>query len=152
MSTDGEANAPEIGSDDWWQNRQRQRAEEKAQKSQTLKAACPALASLGILHIVWSYNGEGDSGEIHDVTITGNGTAPKTLNKLKATLTTAFDPDTCAKLDWDKLEDAVWQLIPDGFENNDGGYGEVDLDTANSSIQVRHSQRVIDVEYEEENF
>jgi hypothetical protein len=63
-----------------------------------------------------------------------------------------FDPETREKLDWGKIEDAVWDLIPDGFENNDGGFGEVVLEVPTSNIQVRHSQRISDVDYDEENF
>lgn len=151
MSTEGADSTPEIGSEDWWEAHLRQREAAKAQSAQRLKDACPALASLGVTNIIWAYDGEGDSGSMQDITVTGSGTAPKTIDALKELLK-GFDPETCEKLNWDKLKDAVWDLIPDGFENNDGGYGEVELKTTTGSIQVRHNQRITDVEYEEDNY
>lgn len=151
MSTDGAENAPEIGSQEWFDCWQARRQREKADSAQRLKDACPALATLGITNIVWSYDGYGDSGDIQNVEIKGSGNEPKSIEDLKAAFK-GFDPDTQAKLEWSKLENAVWQLMPDGFENNSGGYGEVDVDAVNSRVQVRHNQRIEEVEYEEDNY
>ncbi len=151
MSTEGAENTPEIGSDDWWNNWQQRREQQKADSAQKLKAACPALAALGISSITWTYNGEGDSGSMEDTAISGGGTAPGSIDELKEAFK-GFDPETQEKLNWDKLEDCVWQLIPDGFENNAGGYGEVELTTGTNRIQVRHNQRIEETEYEEEDY
>lgn len=151
MSTEGAENTPEIGSDDWWNNWQQRRTQEKAASAQRLKDACPALAALGISSITWTYDGAGDSGDMEDTVIKGSGTEPKSIEDLKEAFK-GFDPETQEKLNWEKLEGCVWELIPDGFENNEGGYGEVELTTGTSRIQVRHNQRIEDVEYEENDY
>lgn len=151
MSNEEAEPRPEIGTDAWWAQVQEQSRQTKRAAAQRLKDAAPALASLGVTHIIWAYDGYGDSGEMTDTTVTGNGNAPESLEDLKLSFK-GFDPETQAKLDWGKLEEAVWQLMPDGFENNSGGFGEIDLDTVNSRIQVRHNQRIEETEYEEENY
>lgn len=151
MSTDGAENTPEIGGERWWSEWQERRGREKRASAQALKDACPALASLGISSIVWRYDGSGDSGAMEDVEIKGRGTVPESIEALKEAFK-GFDPETQEKLNWIKLEECVWQLVPDGFENNSGGYGEVELNASTSEIQVRHNQRIEDTAYEEENY
>jgi hypothetical protein len=39
-----------------------------------------------------------------------------------------------------KVEDAIWDLLPSGFENNEGGQGEVTIDIETGKITVEHDQ------------
>lgn len=44
-----------------------------------------------------------------------------------------------ADFDADKLMDHFLELLPSGFENNEGGSGEVELSTKTGKITVRHN-------------
>ena len=46
------------------------------------------------------------------------------------------------------LEDFAWMLLFEyhcGFENNDGGYGLIVIDTRETAITIDHNDRVTDV-------
>lgn len=151
MSDEKPENKPEIGTDAWWQQVQEQRRQASLSAAQCLKDACPTLAGSGITSVVWRYDGYGDSGEITGAEIKGNDKAPQNLEALK-TLCKLSDQDGQHALNYDNLENAVWQLLPAGFENNEGGFGEVALDVVNGGVQVRHNYRVEATEYEEKNY
>ena len=102
-----------------------------------LSVICPELFLIGCVKCHVSYSGEGDSGgvdhisyaDINDVCIT------KVPQKLL-----------------DAMETAVYYLLPVGFENNDGGYGEITIDIQNKKVALEHNERVIEVDYSEKEF
>jgi hypothetical protein len=102
-----------------------------------LSVICPELFLIGCVKCHVSYSGEGDSGGVDHISYVD-------IN------------DVCIievpqKL-LDAMETAVCYLLPGGFENNDGGYGEITIDIQNKKVKLEHNERVVDVEVSEQNF
>jgi hypothetical protein len=114
-----------------------------------LKAACTPLAALGVARIIWSYDGYGDQGQLEDCELQGtNDTAPNTWKALDEVCKT-LDAITQEQLNKEKLEELVYELLPEGFEINDGSYGQVVLETDTREIRIEHNERFTDSRYEE---
>ena len=126
-----------------------------------------AMKRLGITQAVVTYDGEGDSGGIEDVQIEGGeDAADETLRLVRVVGSYRFDNDCGAEyitqlfegLESD-FEDAISGFADDlidhaghgGYENNEGGYGEVtivapDDDNPEGLITVDHNDRIITTE------
>lgn len=50
------------------------------------------------------------------------------------------------------FEAAVWEILPCGWENNEGSFGEVDIDLINSTIHMVVNERISDVNTYERDF
>lgn len=131
---------------------------------QTIKRFCQLLASYGVHKIHGSYDGSGDSGDI-DISFQWRNNAEQPTGYTAPTLDDRA-PDVGGS--WDSLsaargrltgvkdaiitdkmltnfEDAMFQLIPGGWEINDGSFGEIDVDVATGDIDVTHNARYTDV-------
>lgn len=104
----------------------RKRAAE--QRVETRAALLVELRALGVTSIEMQYEGYGDSGNVEEVLV-----SPDTI-----TLTEEM------RL---RVEDFGWDLayaLSPGFENNEGGYGELTWALATDKIDVSHSNRYIE--------
>jgi hypothetical protein len=140
----------DSGADDFFANYLRLAEERKQAAAAQLKAACAPLASVGIKQITWSYDGSGDSGDMEGRYITN--VHGQCSEKDYAAAIKGLDQELQKQLTLEELEKAVWELLPDGFEVNDGGYGEVILDTAARAISVQHNARITETEYSETEY
>jgi hypothetical protein len=89
--------------------------------------------------VVAAYDGEGDSGQINDITATAADESEVSLEGLPC------GPDTLLA---DELDDFAWQCLGayhGGFENNDGGYGDVTIDVTEGKVYIDHNDRFVDV-------
>ena len=103
---------------------QRRAAEQRVETRASLLCQ---LRALGVRSIEVQYEGYGDSGNVEDVVV-----APDTV-----TLT-----DELRR----RVEDFGWDFayaLSPGFENNEGGYGELTWVLATDNIDVSHSNRYI---------
>lgn len=86
------------------------------------------LRMAGIHELVGTYDGYGDSGNYEDITLDGGAVTPsKDLTE--------------------DLGDFVWEVayfLHNGFEINEGGYGELTWDIETDRIALDHSDRFID--------
>lgn len=103
-----------------------QRAAE--QRVVTRAALLTELRTLGVTKIEVQYEGYGDSGNVEDVVVT---------------------PDTIALSEElrRRVEDFGWDFayaLSPGFENNEGGYGEVTWAVEADKIDVSHSNRYVE--------
>ncbi|WP_428929542.1 DUF6878 family protein [Marinibacterium sp. SX1] len=85
------------------------------------------LRALGVTGLKVQYEGYGDSGNVEDVIVT---------------------PDTATLTDEQRrrVEDFGWDFayaLSPGFENNEGGYGELTWSLEADKIDVSHSNRYI---------
>ena len=103
---------------------QRRAAEQRAE---TRAALLSELRALGVTSIEVQYEGYGDSGNIEDVVVT-----PDTISLSEELRRRVED------FGWD----FAYALCP-GFENNEGGYGELTWVLATDNIDVSHSNRYI---------
>jgi hypothetical protein len=124
------------------------KAEAERRRELLPAAKRPILAALkraGIANLEIAYDGEGDGGQIGEITATDGDGKPVPLKgsvllnldgtRRKYCLTEALDAFT-----WEVLS-----LYHDGFEINDGGFGTLSIDVAERSFTLEHSDRVIDV-------
>ena len=89
------------------------------------------LRSVGITQIEGRYDAYGDSGNVEDITIT-----PEEIS--------------ASNHMGERLKDFVWRVAygeHPGFENNDGGFGELTWDVVADSITLDHGNRFTDVNY-----
>ena len=98
------------------------------QRVETRAALLSELRALGVRSIEVQYEGYGDSGNIEDVVVT---------------------PDTISLSEElrRRVEDFGWDFayaLSPGFENNEGGYGELTWVLATDNIDVSHSNRYIE--------
>jgi hypothetical protein len=98
------------------------------------REACPALATLGVTSVRIPYNGYGDEGCVEPPVATRSDDEwvdlPRELEE--------------------KLMDAAEWFLPDGWENNDGAYGELTLDVVRKRIDNELFWRVETSERERE--
>jgi hypothetical protein len=110
---------------------QHREAAQREQARQTLAVTCDRLSELGVTLVDITYDGYGDSGAIESVR--------------------AFAGDKETKLPDDvdeALQDVACELLPGGWEINDGSFGELVLDVAGRKITRQHNWR--STEYDEE--
>lgn len=94
-----------------------------------LKEYCKELYKHGWKEIVVNYSGSGDSCDDFDAKI-WNEEDEFSLSDIKSPSSEFMK----------KVEDAIWDLLPSGFENNEGGSGEVKIDIETGKITVEHDQ------------
>ena len=102
-------------------------AEERVEKRAALLTE---LRALGVTSIEVQYEGYGDSGNVEDVVVTPD------------TITLAEDLRR-------QVEDFGWDFayaLSPGFENNEGGYGELTWSLEADKINVSHSYRYIETD------
>lgn len=110
---------------------------------QRKQALFSTLATHGIHTVTVEYDGEGDSGQINDIAAFTEANAPVDLH-----IPHNADGDTQRATLHDSIEDFCWDILElhhDGFENNDGGFGTFIFTVPDTSIQLRHSDRFVDV-------
>lgn len=98
------------------------------QRIETRAALLSELSALGVTGIEVQYEGYGDSGNVEDVVV-----APHTI--------------TLAEDLRRRVEDFGWDFayaLSPGFENNEGGYGELTWALEADKIDVSHSNRYIE--------
>ena len=98
------------------------------QRVETRAALLSELRTLGVTNIEVQYEGYGDSGNVEDVVVT-----PDTITLTEELRRRAED------FGWD----FAYALSP-GFENNEGGYGELTWALETDMIDVSHSNRYIE--------
>lgn len=95
-----------------------------------------ALQAKGIAAISINYSGSGDSGQIDDV-------VPKGADGV--VLTVVLDSRLV-----EQLENWAYNHIPAGFEIDDGGYGELEIDLTTLKATLRHTNYVMSEESDPE--
>lgn len=102
--------------------------ERKATVAANRCALHETLSSLGVAEIVAEYDAYGDSGNIESVSISPEG----------------FEMEESLNF---RLRDFLWSVVYDlhpGFENNDGGDGEIRWNVEENKIDVDHRERFTD--------
>jgi hypothetical protein len=98
------------------------------------------LKDKNLTKITVSYSGGGDDGCIDDYTAYH-------LNDEGEEVYIPHDQISLLSFS-DTMEDYVYELLSQTIDwdwvNNDGGYGELNIDLENESVSINHSQRVIE--------
>ena len=97
-----------------------------------IRAFCKELHTKGWKTAHITYQGSGDSCDDFNFSLENEETTVA-LNDVKPA-------DLPAHFETKKFEEALWELLPDGFENNDGGDGSIKIDIGTGEICVTHNE------------
>ena len=142
-----------------------------------LKQCCKLLSAYNVSQVVFEYDGGGDSGDINDASIW---LAPDADAVGKVMEKTFNPPPTevvasvtrLKRVSWnhfvderrkeknpiltpaicDKMKDEAFELLPSGWEINDGSYGTVTISVATEEIEIEHNERYTEVRTENFKF
>lgn len=109
--------------------------------AKTLKEYCKELYKHGWKEIVVQYSGSGDNCDDFEAKI-WNEEDEFSMDDVKSP----------PKEFMQKVQDAIWDLLPSGFENNEGGSGEVKIDIETGKITVEHDQYYIESTHTSETY
>jgi hypothetical protein len=133
----------------------------------TIKDFCAMLRTFGspILSMSGEYDGSGDDGDM-DISVRmpapqivtpgntvingGQNTNQYVYRSLRQALDAELKDPEMAKIGLtqtrlDQLEDAMFSLLPGGWEINDGSFGSIDIDVSTGEIEVTHNERYTEV-------
>jgi hypothetical protein len=130
-----------------WEERRRQQREANAVNR---RATFDALAALGIKNIVVTFNGCGDSGQIYDIAV-----SPDAISLAgRVTLDDIFSSTKECPLR-EAVEDMCYAYLDDdfaGWQDNDGAFGEFDIDVARRTVTLHFNARYTTHETSEHTF
>jgi len=99
---------------------------------ETAKAALkreiiPRLKKWGVAKVQCEYCGYGDSGAIDHIAYLDAQGQPVNMDLVRP----ASDPE---------IENVLYEFLPSGFENNEGGQGDVTIDVAAGTVKLEHQE------------
>lgn len=121
---------------------EKQKAEQVKKAKNRLNDVCELLSSLGINEVVGRYDGCGDSGAIDEInyfTSKGAYTGDLPVNPFDSVYTEGLKISL-----HDCFEELFCTFLPDGWEINDGAYGECTLNTLKKIVTIDHNARYTD--------
>ena len=141
-----------------------------------IKLYCKKLLAYNVTALTLEYDGSGDSGDFGSGTVTISPDCAQ-INKRTTEINYAdqqtIDAITRSRhVSWDKfiearraeknpvitaemcdeISDAAFDLLPGGWEINDGSFGSIIIDTASETISVEHNERYTEVRSETFNY
>ncbi|NDD52318.1 hypothetical protein EBZ39_00300 [bacterium] len=106
-----------------------------------IKEQCKELYKHGWKKIEVTYSGSGDSCDNFEFTIFNE---EESFNFSEA--------DTIPREFMKELETNIWDLMPVGFENNEGGSGTIKINIKTGKISVEHDQYYIESHHTSETY
>ena len=107
-----------------------------------------ALARAGITSVIVTFDGYGDSGQIENVEVRAGDALPDLpADQIEFVDPVFDDPEKVARSTHtvsDAIETLVYALLEqthDGWENNDGAYGDFTFDVASRTITLDYNER-----------
>ena len=140
MTDDAKEDAEMVDFIKTWTEQHEARMKAKFAKLKT--EVVPPLRSLGVAIATLDYDGYGDSSSDETLTL-ADADGKRISTSGLAALGLAVEGE---------MIDLMSAVVPDGYENNEGGFGQVILDVAAGTIRNEHSQRVEQIEYIEEEY
>ncbi|HTR34988.1 MAG TPA: hypothetical protein VMH80_03750 [Bryobacteraceae bacterium] len=113
-------------------------------------AVFDALADSGITTVTVNFNGEGDSGQIEDVSALSDGVTvpvPDTQVDVRSVMWGSDAPETTRTPLYDAIEALCYDFLSEthgGWENNDGAFGDFTFGVKDRSIALDFNARFSD--------
>src|ERR1700726_1532882 len=110
-------------------------------------AVFDALAAAGIATVNVTFDGEGDEGQIDNIRADDSPNIPQVQIELQRTSWGRGKLDSTQSTLHDAIETLCYDFLEqqqDGWENNDGAYGEFIFDVAQRSIELEFNARFSD--------
>lgn len=99
-------------------------------KSIFVKKILPALVRYGVARVVVDYSGYGSESSIDSISFLDAAGSPM-----------AYDPDKEPLVA--RLQSVCSEFLPEGFEHNEGGQGDLFVDVQAGTITVEHEENYI---------
>lgn len=119
----------------WFADYVAERARDAQLGRTTIAACCERLVALGVTEVRIAYDGYGDSGGVESIAALAGETDVELPEDLSG-----------------ELSDAAALMLPMGWENEMGAYGELVLEVAARSLTLQHNWRVETYELDEETW
>lgn len=131
----------------------RDRAERAEEVRKERTDLLSVLKAAGITSVEAHYDAYGDSGNIEQVTLLPERPEPERpaaaeAVPLESEVPLDEPPSRLPDAIMTRLQDMLWSTVyalHPGFENNEGGYGDIIWDLATDQIAIEHSERFVDV-------
>jgi hypothetical protein len=118
-----------------------------------------ALAAVGIRRVVVAFDGSGDSGQVESITAFDSQGTERELPTIDIEVSVldfwGTTPPSSQHTLAEAIDGLVWSLLErthGGWENDDGGYGEISFDTAERTIKLELNTRYTETTYHEHEF
>jgi hypothetical protein len=98
-------------------------------KARLKNEVIPRLKKWSVAKVKVEYSGYGDSGCINHIAYLDALDQPVNMDMVRS----ASDPE---------IERVLYEFLPDGFEINDGGQGDVTIDVAAGTVTLEHQENV----------
>lgn len=109
----------------WFDDYQRRRElEQQKTAAEFREQTLPKLQALGIEKVVGGYSGYGDSGDLHDLDCFGPEKQPVEIDESLREVLRRF----------------LYEYLPDGYEINDGGQGNVTINLQTMRVELEHEE------------
>lgn len=109
----------------WFDDYQRRRELEQQKTAEEFREqTLPKLQALGIEKVVGGYSGYGDSGDLHDLDCYGPEKQPVEIDESLREVLRRF----------------LYEYLPDGYEINDGGQGNVTINLQTMRVELEHEE------------
>ena len=131
-----------------------------ASNAKTKATVLAALAAAGVAQVVVAFHGDGDEGGVEDVRVINDAGDSVDLPDVPvACFEAAYrdtDVETVSQQPLTKaVEDLAMSYLAethDGWENNDGGFGEVTFDVAAGKVTLDYNERFTETENHQHAF
>jgi len=130
--------------------------------AEKIKEFCPLLAAIGVTRVLTTYDNSGDSGDLsdtrfcfadryttHDSDAIDSNTNGRYMYfeqfKGMYAVPTGANPNpliTAEQLD--ALYELLFELLPGGWEINEGSYGDIEIDVLKSKVKLVHNERIVE--------
>ena len=142
-----------------WRTLDALRAQLEAELFNLNKAALfEVLASAGVTHVVVTFDGYGDSGQIESVEVRSGDDAipmPKSTIEIAEALWGQSEPKRSIVAIATAVERLAYDVLERthcGWENSDGAYGDITFDVAAHTITLDYNERYTATEYYSHQF
>ncbi len=109
---------------------ERQRTRLETAKNTLKTDIIPSLTKLGVAVVQASYSGYGDSGCVDTIDYLDANNKPIDIEPLDPTLAP-------------KLDRIFHEFLPDGFEINEGGQGDITLEVQKGAVTIEHQENFV---------
>ena len=121
----------------WFDDYQRRRELEQQKTAEEFREqTLPKLQALGIEKVVGGYSGYGDSGDLHDLDCYGPEKQPVEIDESLREVLRRF----------------LYEYLPDGYEINDGGQGNVTVNLQTMRVELEHEENYTETRSSYEEF
>jgi len=147
MTNPSDSSATDSGQSDWEAKRAAQEQLHAELQPLNKAALFDALAVARVTHVVVSFDGYGDSGQIENVEVKAGETVvvmPEAMIEVAEAVWDQPAPNRTTISVADEIDRLVYDLLTDthcGWENNDGAYGDFTFDVAERTITLDYNER-----------